>query len=323
MSNLTSSTAHPSSEETDTYEDTVAPPSRDEIIKKLKKPSVGGTLATMITFYNRRLHTHRPALIRLLTTFIPTANTDQLLPAMGLPKRCSTDIMACTYYDVHAMLSMLKGACSGSGGTRLTQADIAILTDIVEPAVEEMDVVITTAMAEVNEERMDAARSSLVKLSDVERRRRFLEGGGTLPADPALRYCPHCKCKNTIDLPAENTARMRRNEVRMREWGEEKKQWEEAKAKGAVPIRVGSKGQACGRAPKLPVMERLPYVCHCHQMRNPNPRDPDDPVSTCPIKCRDPKTGVAYKYDTVLRKVTCPSCLCNCTCAFEVCQHYI
>ena len=46
MSNLTSSTAHPSSEEahpsseeTDTYENTVAPPSRDDILKKLKKPS--------------------------------------------------------------------------------------------------------------------------------------------------------------------------------------------------------------------------------------------------------------------------------------------
>ena len=73
------------------------------------------------------------------------------------------------------MLSMIKGACSGSGGTRLTRADMVILTDIVEPAVEEMDAVITMATAEVNKEKMAAARSSLVKLSEVERRRRFLE----------------------------------------------------------------------------------------------------------------------------------------------------
>ena len=143
MSNLTSSTAHPSSEETDTFDDTVPLPSRDEIVKKLKKPSVGGTLPVMIIYYNRRIHLHRVALTRLITVFMPTVNINPLLPAVGLPKRCSTDIIACAYYDVHATLSMLKGACSGSVSVRLTRADMLVFTDIVEPAVDEMDAVIT------------------------------------------------------------------------------------------------------------------------------------------------------------------------------------
>ena len=115
-----------------------------------------------------------------------------------------------------------------------------------------------------------------------------------------MRYCRYYKCKGTVDVPAENTARMRRNEAKMQEWGEEKRAWEKAKAKGEVHTRVGTKGHACSRAPKLPPTERLPTVCHCHQMRNPNPRDPDDSGSTCPIKCRD-LTGKAYAYTSCRR----------------------
>ena len=138
--------------------------------------------------------------------------------------------MACAYYDVHATLSMLKGVCGGVHTNCLTPADQKVLKEIVGPALEEMDMVITLATAEVNKKRMDAVWSSLVKLSSPRRLRQFLKKSGKL-----LRYCPYCKCKGTVDIPTENTARMKRNEAKMKEWGEEKQAWEEAKAKGEVP----------------------------------------------------------------------------------------
>ena len=61
-------------------------------------------------------------------------------------------------------------------------------------------------------------------------------------------------------------------------------------------------------------------MCHCHQFRNPHPQRPDNPISSCPIKCRNPETGEVYEYDIIKRRVTCPACLCNCSAAFEVRQ---
>lgn len=233
-----------------------------------------------------------------------------------MSKRCSADVMACTYYDVHITLSMLKGFYGEDHANRPTRADQKVLEETVSPSLDEMDVVITLATAEFNEERMDTARSSVEKLSGPERLLRFLEKGGALPADELLRYCPYCKCKGTVDLPADNAVRMRRNEAKMKEWGEEIQAWEEVKAKGEVQSRFGTKGHACSRDPKLPPMEHLSIVCHYHQMWNPNPRDPDDIGRTCSIKCRDP-TGKIYAYDVVRKEITCTVCLCNCTRAFE------
>ena len=104
----------------------------------------------------------------------------------------------------------------------------------------------------------------------------------------------------------------------MREYRRDKDTWDVAKAGGSLLVRTGTRGQDCTRVPKVPVMDRLPFVCHCHQMRSHHPQRPDNASSTCPIKCRDPGMGEVYEFDMVKKKVTCSSCLCNCTCAFEV-----
>ena len=45
--------------------------------------------------------------------------------------------------------------------------------------------------------------------------RRFLEDGGLDPEDEAMRYCPVCKCKGTVEIPASNKVKARRNEDKL------------------------------------------------------------------------------------------------------------
>ena len=143
-----------------------------------------------------------------------------------------------------------------------------------------------------------------------------MEWGATLPEDPAIRFYAYYKCKNTVDVLADNAAKIAKNVEKMRGHRDAKNAWDASKVSGGE-VRVGYCGETCERAPKMPIMERIPIVCHCIQMRNPNPKQWDDPASTCPIKCTNLQTGERYIYDAVKRKVTCPSCLCSCTAAFE------
>ena len=82
--------------------------------------------------------------------------------------------------------------------------------------------------------------------------------------------------------------------------------------------RVGYRGKITDRAPRMPELERVPIICHCHQMVNPNPRKWDNAGSTCIIKCTNVETGVRYGYDELTKRSTCPACTCQCTAAFEV-----
>ena len=77
------------------------------------------------------------------------------------------------------------------------------------------------------------------------------------------------------------------------------------------------KKEKSGRSSR-PELERVPVICHCHQMANPNPRQWDNAGSTCIIKCTNVETGERYGYDDLTRRSTCPACTCQCTAAFEV-----
>ena len=294
----------------------VLPPTRLELIAALKRPSVGGAIKQKIDTLQRAIFTHRVELSRLLTTFLPQIDPVHLLPAAGLPKKPTGEYMAVLFFDWHHALSMLKGVCGDVGG-RTTRMDMRIMEEVVEPAWMQLDMMVQRATIELNDEKVDVARSSMVKLTDAERNRRFLQDGATLPVDEMMRHCPYCGCKGTVDVPAENVGRMRRNEIKLEEHRRAKEAWEVQKASGALMERTGTRGNLCGRAPKLPAMERLPWVCHCHQFRNPNPQRPNNTTTSCPIKCCNPE-GEVYAYDPIKRKVTCPACLCNCSAAFEV-----
>jgi len=66
-------------------------------------------------------------------------------------------------------------------------------------------------------------KNHLVRQSPEEVNRLFLQGGGKLPDDPALRTCPFC-CHSYVDEPSTNAAVFDRNralaadfEAKMRE----------------------------------------------------------------------------------------------------------
>jgi len=63
----------------------------------------------------------------------------------------------------------------------------------VVPACEHLDDALKKATTVINKPKADAARSLMNEFSGAERSRRFLWGGATLPAGPAMRYCPYCK----------------------------------------------------------------------------------------------------------------------------------
>ena len=72
-------------------------------------------------------------------------------------------------------------------------------------------------VAEVNDERNDALRRSMVKLREAELKRKFLENGRTEPEYEAMRYCVACGCKGTVDVPLDNMEKMERNQVKISE----------------------------------------------------------------------------------------------------------
>ena len=144
-------------------------------------------------------------------------DTDKLLLPQGLPKRLSADFLASQLYNLHSALAMLKGMCGIVGG-RTTRAHVKVIEEVVNPAYKHLNGVILQATSMINEGKADAARSSIVKLTDAERNRRFLEGGVFLSEDETMRYCPYCGCKNTVDVPVDNKLRMERNEVKLQEY---------------------------------------------------------------------------------------------------------
>ena len=299
----------------------MSPPSRDEIIQRLKKCSVGGTAPEKAATISAKVLPHRENIIRFLHSFSSTnsAEFDKLLPKAGLPKRATAFVIVEMLYGIHTSLHLLSGFInSGESSGRATRADRAFFEDVLVPLNEIFQTPVTVAVADLNEEKMDNSRKSMVKLSDVERKRKFLALGAKEPEDPAMMYCPICDCKGTVDVPPEIVQKMRRNCVKLDAFRAEKQEWERKKQNGEECSRVGTRGKTTSRAPRFPTMERIPIVCHCHQMVNPNPRKWDSKGSTCIIKCTNTETGEHYGYDPVTRKTNCPSCLCNCTAAFEV-----
>ena len=80
-----------------------------------------------------------------------------------------------------------------------------------------------------------------------------MEDGGLEPEDEAMRYCPVCKCKGTVDIPSSNRVKARRNEEKLSVYKKEREEWEEFKASGGVDScsRVGYRGKITDRAPRV------------------------------------------------------------------------
>ena len=90
-------------------------------------------------------------------------------------------------YDI---LNSLKDVCSGSVD-RVTRVGKTYADGTLTTMLGVLDNVMTIVVAEFNEERMDAVEYYVVKLAKWKRHRQFFEGGGTLPVDPVMRFCPH------------------------------------------------------------------------------------------------------------------------------------
>ena len=105
-------------------------------------------------------------------------------------------------------------------------------------------------------------------------------------------FLPSVQVQEAVDVHTENVGKMERNVERLRHHKEEKDKWSRKKTSGEGE-RVGSKGTtSC--VPRLPIMERIAFLCHCHQMRNHHPSVWDIQGSTCSIKFTNKVTGERY-----------------------------
>ena len=312
-------TAHPSSIGKEELENAsrVDPPTNEEIIAKLKKASHAGSIKEMVTIINQRVCPLRDDILRLLSQSSTSSATEfnRILPVGLLLKKANATTLARTWYGLSNCLFTLDGFTSGAS-SRLTRGDKQWLEKEFRPVLDIFRDSITVAVAEINADKVDSMRKSMVKLTERELKRKFLADGAMEPEDEAMRYCAVCRCRGTVDIPADNSFKAERNLGRMRQHSAEKAEWERKKASGDGE-RVGTSGITT-RAPRLPTLEKLPIVCHCHQMRNPQPGVANAVGSTCRIKCTDEK-GRIYDVDST-GKSTCPSCKCNCSAAYEVCD---
>ena len=179
MSNISSSrAAHPAGEdscdEVDKYGNIVVEPSDNEIIDRLKKPSIGGTVQVKVDLI-RRTFLHRDQLSKMAQLYTPdnAAELEQCLKKDKFPKKPAAGFVAKLLFSINRSLHALKGVVDGSL-TRLTRTDSKFVTDILEPLLVEYSDFVKLATADINEERLDSARKAIVKLTDVELRRRFL-----------------------------------------------------------------------------------------------------------------------------------------------------
>ena len=137
-------------------------------------------------------------------------------------------------------------------------------------AVEDLDGAVQSSVAEVNTEKEGKAKRANIKLNPVERIRRYLCDGGTVPEDEELHTCAYCGHHGTVDEPKGNTEKRARNLVKMMAWQEAKEAFKVQKTDGGGAARVGVKGKEVTRAPPTPKYEPVAIVCHCHQMWNPS-----------------------------------------------------
>lgn len=142
------------------------------------------------------------------------------------------------------------------------------------------------------------------------------QADGNVLEDETLRACAKCGYHGTVDEPKDNEGRRMRNLEKILAWQEAKEQYKEQKDDGGCGVRVGEKGKEVSRAPPKPKYEAVPIICHCHQMWNPRPVDPNNNENTCVVRCINPDTDAPYPFDK-FAKSTCGYCRCRCIAAYE------
>ena len=148
-------------------------------------------------------------------------------------------------------------------------------------------------------------------MSDEERERRYLMGGG-IDLKPQYPWCARCK-HPFLDGPPENATVDEQNQEDVSNYMqlcEEVKAWKNDKANVEQP-RCSTTLELIEKMPSAPKPRKKFGHCHCHHFKA-NGRDRVH--GTCPIGCF--YEGVQYAFSQ------CPICLCTCDAFIDLGQYH-
>ena len=128
------------------------------------------------------------------------------------------------WFGIGNCLFTLQGFIDGKT-SRLTRAETKWVDDKFRGVHDLFRDSFTVAIAEMNDEKNDSLRRSLVKLTEAESKRKFLAGGAKEPEDEVMMYCAVCGCRGTVDIPAENIVKVESNWLKMVEHAAARVEW--------------------------------------------------------------------------------------------------
>ena len=150
------------------------------IIVEVDEPPVTHNVYTAMNDVLRAKFDLRCELLGIIQKASPVAALilEKVLPS-SLPKKTTTGDTAKIWYEVGQLLFDLKGFVDG--GDDADSSGGEEVHDIFRAS-------ITVAIEEINEERDDAARQSIGKLSEVKLKQLFLVDGAKEPEDEAMCF---------------------------------------------------------------------------------------------------------------------------------------
>jgi hypothetical protein len=223
-----------------------------------------------------------------------SCNLEKALPDMKMLKNRNLfkgHQVAETIYEVSVVYTSFDSQARVSQGFRRHQDHLWKLLEELKDLVEEANDASKT-------KKLMETKKYLIKLPRIHKERRF-KVRGKIPDDEAFRICIVCG-HNAVDEPDTNKDAFKRNQKKLDEHAEKKREIEDAKSHGDLV-----------RAPPPPKnLDPIFRKCHCHHMKCMRGSNKECPNPAC--------TGEPDTFDADGVCIVCPICACPCPAAWEV-----
>jgi hypothetical protein len=180
----------------------------EEIVDCLKSHTCYGSKEEKASLL-RKLIEQRPQLLARFKTLC--SHLEQSFD-LNMPSKTS-DVNKLTASDVVKKLFQAKVMLDEYLQTEVTKTRLVVTMEHLQAEIQKMRM---EAEATVKQKKEDSLQNQIIKLSQVQKNRKFLEDG-SIPVDEAHRTCPFCKHSN-VDEPSSNVALLEKNLVALSEY---------------------------------------------------------------------------------------------------------
>jgi hypothetical protein len=274
----------------------VIEPTKEEIIKEIESSKYGKVDEKKVKL--ELLIKEKDELQKIFAGVSDTlsVNLEKALPDMKTLKNKNIfkgHQIAERIYEVSVVYTAFDSQARVSQGFRRHQ-------DRLWKMLEELKDLVEEASDASKTKKLMETKKYLLKLPRVHKERRF-KVRGNIPDDEAFRICIVCS-HTAVDEPDSNKDAFKRNQKKLDDHAEKKREIEDAKAHGEI-----------ARAPPPPKnLESIFRKCHCHHMKC---------MRGSNIECINPAcTGEPDTFDADGVCIVCDICACPCPAAWEVSQ---